>query len=158
MALVKELTDVPALGPAAALVLWTDVSRWPTFVEGFAHAERLDPSWPAEGARVVWRSIPSGRGRVTERVTAFEAPSEGGEGRIVTEVFEDALSGVQTASFRPADEPDESWLELSLEYTLTSSGALRQITDVLFIRRALSAALRRTLERFAVEAAEQGAL
>jgi hypothetical protein len=47
---------------------------------------------------------------------------------------------------------------LELEYELTKSGPLAALTDVLFIRRALTDALRRTLRRFGVEAAEEAAL
>ena len=56
------------LAPEAALGLWTDLARWPTFVEGFARVVEVDPGWPGEGSRVIWDSIPAGRGRVTEKV------------------------------------------------------------------------------------------
>ena len=59
---------VVELEPADAFALWTDLSRWPTFVDGFGHVERVDDSWPQEGAKLVWRSVPTGRGVVTERV------------------------------------------------------------------------------------------
>ena len=44
------------LAPEAALRLWTDTSRWATFVEGFARVVDLDPAWPAEGSRAIWES------------------------------------------------------------------------------------------------------
>jgi hypothetical protein len=72
--------EVP-LTPEAVVRLWTDVSRWATFVEGFAHTEELDPDWPAEGCRVVWTSVPAGRGRVTEKVV------ESGPQQLSTMVF-----------------------------------------------------------------------
>ena len=77
------------LAPEAALRLWTDLSRWPTFVEGFARVVEVDPGWPGEGSRVIWESIPSGRGRVTEKVI------ENAPGEFATMVFEDRLSGKQ---------------------------------------------------------------
>jgi uncharacterized membrane protein len=139
-----------ALPPRDGLDLWTDVSRWPTFVEGFARVLEVAPEWPEPGAKVAWESIPSGRGRVTERVVAH------GEGRFVTQVFEDALEGVQTLSF---DEiPEGSRVEVRLEYDLSRPGPLRTLADVIFIRRALRDSLRRTLGRFRLEAEEQAGL
>ena len=152
---MKEST-VASLDPERAVGLWTDLRRWPTFIEGFAHTESVDGPWPAPGSKLVWRSIPSGRGRVTELVRDFE-PAGAGEARLVTDVYEDALSGRQTAIFRPEGE-DETAVELSLDYELASGGPLRGVTDVLFIRRALAGALRRTLRRFATEAAEEASL
>ena len=139
-----------ALTPEAALRLWADVSRWSTFVEGFAHTLELDEEWPAEGSRVVWESVPAGRGRVTEKVL------ESGPDRIATLVFEDRLSGRQL--FRVVESEGGARAELVLEYTLTKYGPLGVVADVLFIRRALRDAMRRTLFRFVVEAQEEAGL
>jgi hypothetical protein len=138
------------LDPEAAHQLWTNLRRWPTFVEGFAHVVEVSPEWPAEGSKLVWRSGPGGRGTVTERVV------ESSPSAFRTQVFEDALSGEQSVTFEPAEEGMR--VELRLEYDLTSSGPLRIVSDVLFIRRALRDALRRTLDRFVVEAEEEAAL
>jgi hypothetical protein len=138
------------LAPEAALRLWTDVGRWSSFVEGFARVESADPDWPASGA-VVWDSIPTGRGRVTEKVA--EPPAAGA---FATLVFEDRLAGRQT--FRALESAAGSRVELSLEYTLTRYGPLSAVADLLFIRRALRDMLRRTVGRFAVEAEEEAGL
>jgi Polyketide cyclase / dehydrase and lipid transport len=139
------------LAPEAALRLWTDATRWPTFVEGFARVIEQDPGWPAEGSRLVWESIPTGRGRVTEKVVRGAAAE-----RFATQVFEDRLMGLQT--FRAAEGEAGSRVELSLEYTLTKYGALGGVADAIFIRRALRDALHRTLSRFAVEAEDEAGL
>jgi hypothetical protein len=47
---------------------------------------------------------------------------------------------------------------MQLDYELQQGGPLRAITDALFIRRALSDALVRTLRRFSTEAAEEATL
>ena len=133
--------------------LWTDVSRWPAFVEGFKHVERQSGRFPEEGARIQWVSTPGGRGTVSERVAASEPPH-----RLVTQVFEEAMAATQAVTFRQADETDGIRMEFELDYHLTQAGVLRQITDVLFIRRALAAALDRTLQRFVREAEEEAAL
>lgn len=138
------------LTPAEALSLWSNVDRWPSFVEGFARRLELTEGWPEPGARVVWESTPDGRGRVTERVT------ENAPDRFSTQVFEKALTGTQTLRALPASDGSE--VELSLEYELTRYGALGGIADALFIRRALRDALKRTLFRFSVEAEETARL
>jgi Polyketide cyclase / dehydrase and lipid transport len=140
-----------ALDPPSTLRLWTDLGRWPSFVEGFGHPLEVAPEWPSEGAKLVWESRPGGRGCVTERVV------ESGEARFATQVFEKALAGTQTLTAL-ADPEGGSRVELRLDYELARPGPLRALADVLFIRRALRDALRRTLRRFAVEAEEEAGL
>ena len=66
------------------------MARWPSFVEGFARRLELAPELAGEGRRVVWESVPDGRGRVTETVV------ENAADRFATQVFEEALMGTQT--------------------------------------------------------------
>jgi len=143
---------VVALEPEPALALWTDPDRWPAFLEGFGHVLEVDASWPEEGSKAVWDSIPGGRGRVTEMVL------ERADGRLVTQVFEEALAGTQTFAVAPAPDGGASIVELTLEYELGGGGPFRGLADALFIRRALRDALRRTVRRFAVEAEEEAGL
>ena len=140
------------LDPGRAWALWTDVRRWPTFVEGFSQVVERGPDWPMKDARVVWTSTPGGRGRVTEKVTESDPGKT-----FATRVFEEALSGTQLISFARAED-GRTRVELRLDYELTKFGPLQAIADVLFIRRALNQALGRTLARFATEAAEEAAL
>ena len=141
---------VVRLTPPETLALWSDVERWPSFVEGFARRLELAPDWPAKGARVVWESTPDGRGRVTETVVEHEAD------RFATQVFEEALMGTQTLRVAPTDDGTELLLEL--EYQLEKYGPLSGIADAIFIRRALRDALRRTLFRFGLEAEDEAGL
>ena len=127
------------------------MSRWPTFVDGFSHPDRLDDAWPEPGAKLVWKSVPGGRGAVTERVTKA-LPGALHE----VAVFEEKLDGTQTVTFAPVDEA--TWVELELDYTVSVGGPLRPLVDALFIRRAQNDALARTLRRFRTEAAEQASL
>ena len=138
------------LPPSEALALWSDVERWPSFVEGFARRLELTDAWPEPGGRVVWESTPDGRGRVTEKVT------ENAADRFSTQVYEKALIGTQTLRVLPASDGSEA--ELSLEYELTRYGPLGGVADALFIRRALRDSLRRTLNRFGIEAEEAAEL
>jgi hypothetical protein len=138
-------TDMPA--PAGlAQRLWTDLSRWPSFIDGFGHVLEVGDTWPEAGTKLIWLSGPAGRGRVTERVIEHE------EGRFVTEVFEEQLTGRQTLWFEPGI------VTMELDYALTTGGPFRFLTDVLFIRRALTMALERTLRRFSTEAADEATL
>jgi hypothetical protein len=139
-----------ALDPTAARALWTDPRRWASFVEGFARVREASGDWPAEGAKLVWESIPAGRGRVTERVV------EAGERSFATEVFDDSLHGTQRARFEP--EENGTRVVVELDYELSKYGPLRWVADVIFIGRALRDSLRRTLARFAVEAEDEAGL
>jgi hypothetical protein len=137
--------------------LWSDVERWPSFVEGFARRLELREPWPEQGGRVVWESNPDGRGRVTETVV------ENAPDRFAVQVFEKALAGVQTLRVVPANGGGEegggaSEAELSLEYELARYGPLAGLADALFIRRALRDSLKRTLYRFSIEATEEANL
>ena len=138
------------LPPAHVLSLWSDVERWPSFVEGYARRLELSPDWPDKGARVVWESVPDGRGRVTETVVENSAD------RFATQVYEEALMGTQMLRVAPSGEGSE--IELTLEYRLAKYGPLAGVADAIFIRRALRDALRRTLFRFAIEADEEAGL
>ena len=150
MATASAAIVVP-LSPQQAYDLWTDLSRWPTFVDGFGHPTRVDDSWPRQGAKLVWKSVPGGRGDVTERVTMDE-PGVTHQAN----VFEEKLDGTQTVTFTAteAGESQDTRVDLTLEYTARVGGPLRPVVDVLFIRRAQNDALARTLRRFAIEAAE----
>jgi uncharacterized membrane protein len=127
------------------------VSRWPTFVDGFGRVDRVDPTWPEQGAKLVWKSVPGGRGSVTEKVTRA-LPGAIHE----VAVFEEKLDGTQTITFAPVDEA--TWVELELDYTVSVGGPLKPLVDALFIRRAQNDALTRTLRRFRTEATEQASL
>src|SRR5215207_1099845 len=142
--------SVVRLTPAQALALWSDVERWPSFVEGFARRLELASDWPAKGARVVWESTPDGRGRVTE--TVLENDPE----HFSTTVYEEALIGTQTLRVAPTNDGTE--VQLELEYQLEKYGPLAGLADAIFIRRALRDALRRTLFRFGIEAEDEAGL
>jgi hypothetical protein len=142
---VKAADALPA-APGLGLRLWTELSRWPTFVDGFGHVVEVSEDWPQPGSKVIWESTPAGRGRVTERVVEHD------DRQFATEVFEDQLHGRQTLFF------GEGRVVMELDYELTSGGPLRALTDLLFIRRALTMALERTLRRFSTEAADEATL
>jgi uncharacterized membrane protein len=150
MGVARAATRV-VLPPGEAYALWVDHARWPTFIDGFGRVDRVDDSWPHEGAKLVWSGVPGGRGVVTERVVRALPPREH-----EVNVFEEKLDGTQRTTFT-ADE-DGTIVELELDYKVSVGGPLRPLVDALFIRRAQNDALARTLRRFRTEAAEQAAL
>jgi hypothetical protein len=129
-----------------AEALWYDPVRWASWVDGFGHVVEVGEGWPAAGARVVWDAPPGGRGRVIERVVAYE-PRTGQE----LTVEDERLRGRRRVSFTPAEEGVTVGLEL--EYELKQRHALTWAVDVFSVRPAVAASLRRTVARFARERA-----
>jgi hypothetical protein len=129
---------------AHAEELWYDPHRWAAWIDGFGHVAKLEGDWPHAGARLLWDSRPQGRGRVSERVTEYEARA--GQ----TLAVEDArLEGTQQVAFEP--QSDKVLVSLTLEYTLKERSVVTPLLDLVFIRRALRDSLQRTLERFGHE-------
>jgi hypothetical protein len=129
---------------ADAEALWYDPHRWASWVDGFGHVITLEGDWPQVGARLVWESPPGGRGRVMERVVAYEART----GQTL-EVEDAQISGRQQVAFTPAS--DHVDVTLSLTYEIKDRTPITPIVDLLFVRRAWNDALRRTVTRFANE-------
>jgi hypothetical protein len=127
---------------ADAEALWYDPHRWPAWVDGFGHVVKLEGDWPHPGARLLWESVPQGRGRVSEQVTAYEPRA----GQTLA-VEDERMEGVQSVIFEPVGE--EVRVTMTLEYSLKRS--FTPILVRLFVRRAQRDALRRTLARFAHE-------
>jgi hypothetical protein len=140
---VRAVQTVPGLASEAEAV-WYDPQRWPAWVDGFGHSLKLEGDWPAVGARSVWDSKPGGRGRVVERVSAYEARV----GQTLA-VEDEKLRGTQRVTFKP--DADAVEVALELVYELKERNALTPLTDALFIRRALRDSLKRSLTRFARE-------
>src|SRR5829696_874878 len=140
MGRVRAAVRVPGLASEAE-ALWYDPRRWPAWVDGFGHVAKLEGDWPAHGARAVWDSKPGGRGRVIERVTAYEART----GQTLA-VEDEKLRGTQRVTFEPGPQGVEVALEL--DYELKEVNVLTPLTDLFFIRRALRDSLKRSLIRF----------
>ena len=122
-----------------AEALWYDTRRWPSFVDGLAHVDKVEGDWPREG-RVLWDAKPGGRGRVLERVLAYEQR----EGQTV-HVEDETMRGTQRVTFTP--QAGGCKVGLVLEYELKQQRPAMGLVDWLFIRRPMRDALRRTLVR-----------
>lgn len=143
MGRAKASITVPGRA-ADAEALWYDHQRWASWVDGFGHVVSLTGDWPRRGAELVWESPPGGRGRVAERVVAYEMRL----GQTL-EVEDATMSGRQKVEFAPGPESVE--VTLSLEYRIKDRSPLTPLVDLLFVRRAVGDALRRTVTRFAYE-------
>jgi hypothetical protein len=130
--------EIQALASAAE-ELWYDTARWPTFVDGLAHVTKVEGDWPRKG-RVVWDARPGGRGRVVERVVAYEARS----GQTVA-VEDEKMVGTQRVEFHPTGRGCR--VALQLDYHVKQQRPLMAIVDILFIRRPMTDSLKRTLTR-----------
>src|SRR4051794_34778910 len=144
MGKVKASIELPGFRASEAEALWYDTSRWPTFVDGFSHVVSTEGDWPAAPSTLVWESTPAGRGRVVGRVTEYE-PRTGQ----TSEVDDPRMMGTQRVAFEPKEGGVS--VTLTLDYTLKQGGPIKPVMDFLFIRRAQSDALRRTVGRFARE-------
>lgn len=119
---------------------------WPAWVDGFGQVE-ASAGYPDAGGSLRWRSIPAGRGEVTEHVLeheprrlhriAFRDPASAGELRTTF-----AIQGTGTL------------LTQELEYRLRQRGPFSRLTDLFFIRSQMRASIRRSLARLKLEVQE----
>ena len=131
---------------STAEALWYDLSRWPSFVDGFGHVRKVEGDWPRTGASLQWQSTPDGRGLVLERVTRYEVRA----GQTV-EVEDPRMKGEQVVAFAPAEGGCS--ISVELRYQLKNRTPFTPLVDALFVRRAFADATRRTLARFKRELA-----
>jgi hypothetical protein len=123
---------------------WYDTTFWPAWIDGLDRVVEVTGDWPGPGANVIWESGPAGRGRVQERVIAYE-PLAGQ----TLEVQDDSIEGRQSVAFTPVGEDVE--IRLGLEYEIKQRSIFTPIVDVLFVRRAMATSLRTTLARFGAQ-------
>jgi hypothetical protein len=69
------------------------------------------------------------------------------------EVEDATMTGRQTVAFTPGLEETE--VTLTVEYELKQRNVLTPLVDLLFVRRAMTDSLRRTLRKFANERAAE---
>ena len=144
MGRARAQIDLP-VQVSAAEALWYDPHRWPVFVDGFGHVAKIEGDWPREGSRLVWDSVPAGRGRVVETVTSYEVRV----GQTVR-VEDERITGKQVVTFAPLGD-GRSRMAIELTWKHKFGTVMTPLVDLLFVRRAFTDALRRTLSRFSRE-------
>jgi uncharacterized membrane protein len=122
-----------------------DPRGWSVWVDGLQAAESAE-GYPEEGGTLTWRSVPAGRGRVSERVLeheprrrhkiAFSDPQSEGELLTVMAIEGDATRATQTMDYR------------------LGGGPFAWISDRLFVRAQMRSSLERSLLRFKHEVEE----
>jgi Polyketide cyclase / dehydrase and lipid transport len=137
---------------AEAWELDFDADTWSAWVDGFARVEAAS-RYPERGGTLRWRSTPAGRGMVDERVLeheprtrhriAFSDPESDGE--------LEATFAIETS---PGAEQGVT-VRQELTYRVRGAGPLTRLTDVFFIRPQITRSVRRSLERFRIEAEER---
>ena len=120
-----------------------DPRSWPAWVDGFGGIQVSD-GYPEAGGSLRWRSIPAGRGEVTEHVLEHDPR------RLHRAAFRDPSSaGELRTSF--AIEGEGTLVRQELEYRLRKRGPFSWLTDRLFIRSQMRGSLRRSLSRLKLE-------
>jgi hypothetical protein len=123
--------------------LWHDRSRWASWIDGFAHLEKLEGEWPEVGARRVYSSHVTGRALVSEKVTRFVA----GDG--LTLIVEDErVTATQVVRF----ETDGVRTRITVEVEASPKERM-PLGQQWWWRRKRGESLARTLQRFAYELA-----
>ena len=137
--------------PASLAEVWDlyfKPSTWPAWVDELNGVDSISDRYPEAGGTLTWRSGPSGRGQVTETVLEHEPR------RIHRIRYRDPHSeGEQLTTF--AIEGEGTKVRIELVYGLMEPGVFGPITDRLFVRSQMRAALARSLEGLRAEAQER---
>jgi hypothetical protein len=120
--------------------------RWPSWVDGF-QALVSSQDYPEEGGTLRWRSNPSGRGTVSERVLEHEPRH-----RHRVAFSDDASQGELLTTFTM--QRQSVLVRQELSYELKEEKPLHRLTDRFFVRPRLRESLSRSLKRLGAEAAE----
>jgi hypothetical protein len=120
-----------------------DPRGWPAWVDGFGRVE-ASAGYPEAGGSLRWRSIPAGRGEVTEHVLEHEPR------RLHRVAFRDPESAGELVT-RCEIAGESTLVVQELDYRLRRRGPLAWLTDRLFIRSQLRGSLARTLARLKLE-------
>ena len=132
--------EASALVPASLAETWDryfDAGTWRAWVDGFEAVVDSD-GYPAAGGTLHWRSIPAGRGEVTERVLEHEPR------RLHRIAFADpAMEGELETRFQI--EGDATRVAQRLDYRLLARGPIARIGALLFVRAQVRASMERSL-------------
>ena len=145
MSKVSE-TVVVAASLAEVWDYYFEPRAWPAWVDGFGRTE-TSAGYPEAVGSLRWRSIPAGRGEVTEHVLEHEPR------RLHRIAFRDLESaGELRTTFEIAGQGTAVTQEL--EYRLRTRGPFAWLTDRLFIRSQVGASVARTLGSLKLEVEE----
>jgi Polyketide cyclase / dehydrase and lipid transport len=125
-----------------------DARAWGAWVDGFQSPIEAD-GYPEAGGTLRWRSIPAGRGEVTERVLEHEHRR-----RHLIEFSDPEMEGRLDTRFEIAGEGTR--VTQTLTYRLRAKGPMARLGALLFVKSQVRASVRRSLFAFK-RAAEEAA-
>ena len=138
--------------PAPLAEVWDfyfDPSGWPGWVDSFGRVIESD-GYPEAGGTLRWKSVPAGRGEVTEKVLEHEPRRRHRIG------FSDpSMEGEMTVTF--AIEGEGTKVVASMDYRLLDKSVFARLGALLFLKAQLRGTLRRSLDALAPEVAGRAA-
>jgi hypothetical protein len=149
MATVEETVDIEA-SLAETWDHFFDVRGWESWVDGFQAAFEAE-GYPAAGSTLRWRSIPAGRGEVSEHVLEHEPRR-----RHLVEFSDPEMEGRLETRFEIAGERTRVTQELT--YGLVARGPIARLAAVLFVKAQVRASMQRSLLAFKRAVEEAAAL
>jgi Polyketide cyclase / dehydrase and lipid transport len=127
-----------------------DVRGWGSWVDGFQAAIEAE-DYPAAGGTLRWRSIPAGRGEVSEHVLEHEPRH-----RHLVEFSDPEMEGRLETRFEIAAEGTRVTQELT--YGLVAGGPIARLGAILFVKGQVRASMQRSLLSFKRAVEEAAAL
>lgn len=114
---------------------------WPSWVDSFGSVTALD-GYPQVGGTLRWKSVPAGRGEVTETVLEHEPR------RLHRIRFTDpSLQGEMSVSF--AIEGEGTKVKAVFEYRVVDPSLFARAAALIFVKPQIRGTLRRSLDAFA---------
>jgi hypothetical protein len=149
MARIEESIHVSA-SLAEVWDRYFDPRGWRAWVDGFESVVE-DDGYPETGGTLRWRSIPAGRGEVTERVLEHERRR-----RHLIEFSDPEMEGRMETRFEIAG--DGTRVTQTLTYGILARGPIARLGALLFVRSQVRGSLQRSLLAFKRAAEEAAAL
>jgi Polyketide cyclase / dehydrase and lipid transport len=127
-----------------------DARGWAAWVDGFQSTIEAD-GYPETGGTLRWRSVPAGRGEVTERVLEHEHRR-----RHLIEFSDPEMEGRLDTRFEIVGEGTR--VGQTLTYDLRAKGPIARIGALFFVKSQVRASVQRSLVAFKRAAEEAAAL
>ena len=150
MATIEEAVHIEA-SLAEVWDRYFDVSGWGEWVDGFQSAMEADGGYPEAGGTLRWRSIPAGRGEVTERVVEHERRR-----RHLIEFSDPEMDGRLETRFEIVG--DGTRVTQQLTYGIRARGPIAKLAAILFVKAQVRASMQRSLHAFRRAVEEAAAL
>jgi hypothetical protein len=139
MATIEETVHIEAT-LAEVWDRYFDVRGWGEWVDGFQSPVETD-GYPEAGGTLRWRSIPAGRGEVTERVLEHEHRR-----RHLIEFSDPEMEGRLDTRFEIVG--DGTRVTQELIYGVRARGPIARLASILFVKSQVRASMQRSLQAF----------